>query len=68
MLTIKRTCTSKIITCALALEAKPLIAILRADADDCDPCEDEDELLELLQQYPAAMIVYNQQQTLELNY
>lgn len=61
MLTIKRTCTNKIITRALALEGKPLIAILRPDADDCDPCEDEDELLEFLQQNPAAMIVYNQQ-------
>jgi len=68
MLTIKPTCTNKIITRALALEGKPLIAILRTDADDCDPCEGEHKLLELLRQYPAAMIVYNQQETLGLNY
>ncbi len=60
MLTIKRTCTNKIITRALQLEGQPLIAILCPDADDCTPCENEDQLLELLEQNPDAMIVYNQ--------
>ena len=60
MLTIKRTCTNKIITRALQLEGKPLIAILSPGADDCTPCENEDQLLELLEQNPGAMIVYNQ--------
>ena len=60
MLTIKRTCTNKIITRALQLEGQPLIAILLPGADDCNPCENEDQLLELLEQNPDAMIVYNQ--------
>jgi len=60
MLTIKRTCTNKIITRALQLEGQPLIAILVPGADDCNPCENEDQLLELLEKNPGAMIVYNQ--------
>jgi hypothetical protein len=60
MLTIKRTCTNKIITRALQLEGQPLIAILLPGADDCNPCENEDQLLELLENNPGAMIVYNQ--------
>jgi len=60
MLTIKRTCTNKIITRALQLENQPFIAILCADADDCKPCENENQLLELREKNPGAMIVYNQ--------
>lgn len=60
MLTIKRTCTNKIITRALRLEGQPLIAILCSGADDCIPCDNEGQLLELLEKNPAAMIVYNQ--------
>ena len=60
MLTIKRTCTNKIITRALQLEGQPLIAILVPGADDCNPCENEAQLLELLEKNPGAMIVYNQ--------
>jgi hypothetical protein len=60
MLTIKRTCTNKIITRALQLEGQPLIAILCPGADDCTPCENEDQLLDLLEKNPGAMIVYNQ--------
>ena len=60
MLTIKRTCTNKIITRALQLEGQPLIAILVPGADDCISCENEDQLLELLEKNPGAMIVYNQ--------
>jgi hypothetical protein len=61
MLTIKRTCTNRIISRALAIEGQALIAILRPHADDCEPCENEAELLRLLQKDPTAMIVYNQQ-------
>lgn len=60
MLTIKRTCTNKIITRALKLDAKPLVAILRHGAEDCEPCSDQQQLQKLLDQYPAAIIVYNQ--------
>ena len=60
MLTIKRTCTNKIITRALALEGKPLVAILRPGAEDCEPCFDTQKLQILLDKYSQAMIVYNQ--------
>ncbi len=60
MLTIKRTCTNKIITRALQLEGQPLIAILCPGADDCNPCDNEKQLLEMLEKNPGAMIVYNQ--------
>ncbi|TDJ27762.1 MAG: hypothetical protein E2O57_05360 [Gammaproteobacteria bacterium] len=60
MLTIKRTCTNKIITRALASDSKPLLAILLPDADDCIPCTDIQHMNELLDQNPKAIIVYNQ--------
>ena len=37
-----------------------MIAILSPGADDCTPCVNEDQLLELLEKNPGAMIVYNQ--------
>lgn len=60
MLTIKRTCTNKIITRALRLDGEPLVAILRQGADDCEPCSDLQQLQDLLDEYPEAIIVYNQ--------
>lgn len=60
MLTIKRTCTNKIITRALGLGGKPLFAILRHGAEDCEPCPDLQQLQRLLDENPEAMIVYNQ--------
>jgi len=60
MLTIKRTCTNKIITRALRLDTRPLVAILRHGAEDCEPCSDLQQLQRLLDEYPEAMIVYNQ--------
>jgi len=60
MLTIKRTCTNKIITRALRLDGKPLLAILRHGAEDCQPCSDLQQLQRLLDETPEAMIVYNQ--------
>ena len=59
-LAIKRTCTNKIITRALMLEGQPLIAILRPGAEDCDPCEDEHQLLDQLNKNPGSIVVYNQ--------
>ena len=60
MLTIKRTCTNKIITRALRLDGEPLVAILRQGAEDCEPRSDLQQLQDLLDEYSDAMIVYNQ--------
>ncbi len=62
MLTIKRTCTNKIITRALRLDGEPLVAILRQGEEDCEPRSDLQQLQDLLGEYPDAMIVYNQHQ------
>jgi hypothetical protein len=60
MLTIKRTCANKIISRALELDSKPLVAVLRAGADDCEPCSNVQQLQNLLDEYSPAIIVYNQ--------
>ncbi len=60
MLSIKRTCTNKIITRALELDGKPLVAVLRQGAEDCEPCSDVQQLQNLLEEYSQAIIVYNQ--------
>ena len=62
MLTIKRTCTNKIITRALRLDGEPLVAILRQGAEDCEPHSDLQQLQDLLDEYSDAIIVYNQHQ------
>ncbi len=61
MLTIKRTCTNKIITRALDSEDKPLIALLMPNAEDCEVYIDRDQLKAGLEANPQAIIVYNQQ-------
>jgi len=48
MLTIKPTCTNRVISCAIALERKSLIVFLCTDADDYDPGENESILPGLL--------------------
>ena len=60
MLTIKRTCTNKIITQAIAYGDQPLTAILPKDADDCIYSNDSEELQALLDQNTDAFVVYNQ--------
>lgn len=60
MLTIKRTCTNKIITQAIACGDQPLTAILPKDADDCIYSDDTAELQALLNQNTDAFVVYNQ--------
>lgn len=60
MVKIKRTCANKIITRALQIDSKPLLAILLPDAEDCIPCSDVLQLGRLLEKDPAAIIVYNQ--------
>lgn len=62
MLRIKRTCTNKIITRALGLEGKPLVAVLLPDAEDCIPCADAEQLRNLMDEFSEAIIVYNQHQ------
>ena len=62
MLTIKRTCTNKIITRAVRLDGEPLVAILRQGAEDCEPRSDLQQLQDLLVEYSDAIIVYNQHQ------
>ena len=61
MLTIKRTCSNKIISRALAAEGKPLVATLAPGAEDCKPCLDPDQLQASLDSDPSLIIVYNQQ-------
>ena len=60
MLTIKRSCSYKIITRAVQLDGKPLVALLMPGADDCEPCLDQDQLQARLDANPGAIIVYNQ--------
>ncbi len=37
-----------------------MVAILRQGAEDCEPCSDLQQLQDLLDEYPDAIIVYNQ--------
>ena len=61
MLTIKRSCSYKIITRAVHLHDQPLVALLMPGADDCEPCLDQNQLQASLDTNPEAIIVYNQQ-------
>ena len=61
MLTIKRTCSNKIITRALDTEDRPLVALLMPGAEDCEVCLDREQLQARLEADPQAIIVYNQQ-------
>jgi len=61
MLTIKRTCSNRIITRALEAGGRPLVALLMPGAEDCEVCETTRELQARLDAEPEAIIVYNQQ-------
>ncbi len=61
MLRIKRSCSYKIITRAVQLGGRPLVALLMPGAEDCEPCLDKNQLQASLETYPDAIIVYNQQ-------
>ncbi len=61
MLTIRRTCSNRIITRALASEDRPLVALLAPGAEDCEVCLDPDQLRARLDADPSLIIVYNQQ-------
>ena len=60
MLKIKRNCSYNIITRAVHLGNKPLVALLLPGADDCETCLDQDQLQTRLDASPDAIIVYNQ--------
>ena len=60
MLTIKRTCSNRIITRALSAEDKPLMALLLPGADDCEVYTDARQLQARLEAEPESIIVYNQ--------
>lgn len=60
MLTIKRSCSYKIITRAVQHNGEPIVAILNPGAEDCELCVDLDQLQHKLATSPAAIVVYNQ--------
>jgi hypothetical protein len=60
MLTIDRRASYRIITRAVTLDGKPLVALLATDADDCELCADADQLQARLAAHPDWIIVYNQ--------
>ena len=59
-LAIQRDCSYRIITRAVNLEGRPLVALLMPDAADCEPCLDQHQLQTSLDAHPEAIIVYNQ--------
>ena len=61
MLTIKRSCSYRIITRAVQMEGQPLVALLMPAGEDCEPCLDQHQLQARLDANPQAIIVYNQQ-------
>jgi len=61
MLTIKRSCSYRIITRAVHMVDQPLVALLMPEGEDCEPCLDQNQLQVSLDKNPQAIIVYNQQ-------
>jgi hypothetical protein len=61
MMTIKRSCSYRIITRAVNAEDRPLVALLEPGADDCNPCLEADQLQAAIDVQPDVVIVYNQQ-------
>ena len=61
MMTIKRSCSYRIITRAVNAEGRPLVALLEPGADDCNPCLEADQLQAAIDAQPDVVIVYNQQ-------
>ncbi|HUV22472.1 MAG TPA: hypothetical protein VMZ32_11810 [Gammaproteobacteria bacterium] len=60
MITIKRSCSYRIITRAVNAEGQPLVGLLAPGADDCEPCLDAGQLQAALQTRADTVIVYNQ--------
>jgi len=61
MLTIKRSCSYRIITRAVHMDDQSLVALLMPGGEDCEPCLDQNQLQARLDKHPEAIIVYNQQ-------
>ena len=61
MMTIRRSCSYRIITRAVTAEDRPLVALLEPGADDCNPCLEADQLQATIDAQPDVVIVYNQQ-------
>ena len=60
MMTIKRSCSYRIITRAVNADNRPLVALLTPGADDCNLCPDADQLQAAVDAQPDTVIVYNQ--------
>ena len=60
MMTIKRSCSYRIITRAVNAEGQPLVGLLTPRADDCEPCLDSGKLQAALKASTDNVIVYNQ--------
>ena len=60
MLTIRRSCSYRIITRAVNAVEQPLVALLLPDAADCEPCFDAAQLQAAVQNHPQTIVVYNQ--------
>ena len=60
MMTIRRSCSYRIITRAVNTEDQPLVGLLTPGADDCEPCLDADQLQAALKARADTVIVYNQ--------
>jgi hypothetical protein len=60
MMTIRRSCSYRIITRAVNTEGQPLVGLLTPGADDCEPCLDADQLQAALKARADTIIVYNQ--------
>jgi hypothetical protein len=60
MMTIRRSCSYRIITRAVNAEGRPLVGLLTPGADDCEPCLDRDQLQAAVDTRPDTIIVYNQ--------
>jgi hypothetical protein len=61
MMTIKRSCSYRIITRAVNADDRPLVALLTPGADDCNLCLDAGQLQTAVDAQPDVVIVYNQQ-------
>jgi hypothetical protein len=60
MMTIRRSCSYRIITRAVNAEGQPLVGLLTPGAEDCELCLDADQLQAAVKTCADTVIVYNQ--------
>jgi hypothetical protein len=60
MMTIRRSCSYRIITRAVNAEGQPLVGLLTPGAEDCELCLDADQLQAAVKTRADTVIVYNQ--------